>query len=65
MLVAIPLRSHPLLFNALNSSSEPVSDSFFDFVLITASVERIQRLTRYIEWNVAAWNLFGAALGWH
>jgi len=65
MLVAIPLRSHPFLFKALNSSPEPVSDSFFDFVLITASVERVQRLTRYIEWNVAAWNLFEAALGWH
>jgi len=45
MLVAIPLRSHPLLFKALNSGPEPVSDCFLDFVLITVSVERVQRLT--------------------
>jgi hypothetical protein len=45
MPVAIPLRNHPLLFKALNSSPEPVSDRFFDFVLTIASVERVQRLT--------------------
>jgi hypothetical protein len=45
MLVAIPLRNHPILFKALNSSPEPVSDRFFDFVLITVSVERVQRVT--------------------
>ena len=45
MLVAIPLHNHPLLFKALNSSPAPVSDRFFDFVLIIVSVERVQRLT--------------------
>src|SRR6266704_5916632 len=65
-LLAVSLSSScPLFFQALNSSPQPASNCLFDLVLITVLVERIQRLTGYVEGNVAAGNLFGAALGRH
>src|SRR6266568_6092744 len=67
-LIAVsPLCSHALFFQALNSGPQPASNCFFDLVLITAAVKGIQRFTGsgYVERNVAAGNLFGAALGRH
>src|SRR5229473_320538 len=65
LLAASSLSSCSFFFQTLNRGAQPVSNILFDLVSITVSVERIQRLTGYIERNVAAGNLFGAALRRH
>ena len=67
-LIAVsPLCGHALFFQVLNSGPQPASNCFFDLVLITAVVKGIQRFTGsgYVERNVAAGDLFGAAFGRH
>src|SRR6202049_3649042 len=65
LLVVVPLNSNPCFFQALNSGPQPASNCFFDVLLIAVAVKGIQRFTGYVEWNMAAGNLFGAALWWH
>jgi hypothetical protein len=61
------LNSYSFFFQAPYRGPQPASNCFFDLVLIAAAVKGIQRFTGsgYVERNMAARNLFGAALGWH
>src|SRR6266700_1296868 len=65
-LFAVSLSSScPLFFQTLNSCPKPASNCFFGLVLIAVPIQRIQRLTGYVERNVAAGNIFRVALGRH
>src|SRR2546429_5665388 len=55
----------PFFFQTLNSGPQPGSNRFFGLLLVAVPVEGIQSLPRCVERNVAAGNLFGAALGGH
>jgi hypothetical protein len=59
--------SDSFFFQSPYRGPQPASNCFFDLVLIAAAVKGIQRFTGsgYVERNVAAGNLFGAALGRH
>jgi len=48
------LRSHPLGFQLLNRSPQPLANFFFDFMLRTLTVEEIQCVARQVEGNVPA-----------
>jgi hypothetical protein len=62
--VAIPLNGLPL-FQTLNRGSEPLSNCFFGLALVAVLIERINRLPRRVERNMAAWQVRGAKLAWH
>ena len=61
-LVGWPLRRwaflcrDPLCFHLLNRSPQPLANFLFNVVLLTATVKRIQGVTRGVEWNVPAWD---------
>src|SRR2546430_14125975 len=58
-------RRCPFFFQTLNSGPQPGSNRFFGLLLVAVPVEGIQSLPRCVERNVAAGNLFGAALRGH
>src|SRR5713101_9185596 len=65
-LFAVSLSSRcPFFFQTLNSGPQPGSNRFFGLLLVAVPVEGVQGLPRCVERNVAAGNLFGAALGGH
>jgi hypothetical protein len=57
--------SQPFFFETSNNGPKPTSNYFFDLFLIAVAVKRIKRFTRYVQGNVAAGNLFGAAPSRH
>src|ERR1700740_1603587 len=63
--IASGSKSQPLFFQYPDRILEPRSHRFFNFCLIAVAIERIQRFTRIIQWNVAAGNLLRASLRWH
>lgn len=56
------LHSDSLLFQLSNRSAQPFADFLFNLTLLAATIERIQRLTCCVKWNVPAGNLFRTAI---
>src|SRR2546425_10804480 len=55
----------PFFFQTLNSGPQPRSNRFFSLLLVAVPVEGIQGPPRWVERNIAAGELFRAAVGWH
>lgn len=60
-----PFRAGPLFFQASDGRPQPASDHLFDFHLVPIPIERIQRFTRRVEWDVTAGDLLGAEFRRH
>src|SRR5216684_1426968 len=58
-------KSQPLFFQYPNRRLQPLFHRFFNFCLIAVAIERIQRFSGVVQWNMAAGNLLRARLGRH
>jgi hypothetical protein len=61
----ISMKTHFAVLQPINSSSQPIADCFFNPSSVAVSIKRIQRLSRCVEWDMAAWDSLRAALGWY
>src|SRR5437588_6706726 len=52
-----PFCSHAVLLKPLNRGTQPVAKDVFDLALFAVPIQRVQRFTRFIEWNVATGDL--------
>src|SRR6266849_2918040 len=58
-------KSQPLFFQHPNRRLQPLFHRFFNFCLIAVAIERVQRFSGIVQWNMAAGNLLRARLGRH
>src|SRR5713101_2025523 len=63
LLLLVLMKEFPLVLEAPDRGPQPISNYCFSLILIVVPIQRIERLTGRVEWNVPTGDLLRAVLG--